>query len=113
MLDLLALTEGLPDAGLRLRTCNLRWFQVSEVRGMIDRGQVAHWQVTMKVGFTWRSSRRNAAAVSRRDLHVRRVPRLRALAAALQLTRTLADDPEQGDGTPAAPAASRKGARES
>jgi len=31
---------------------NLRWFQVSEVRGMIDRGQVAHWQVTMKVGFT-------------------------------------------------------------
>ena len=31
---------------------NLRWFQVREVRGMIDRGQVAHWQVTMKVGFT-------------------------------------------------------------
>jgi flavin-binding protein dodecin len=31
---------------------NLRWFQVTEVRGLIDRGQVAHWQVTMKVGFT-------------------------------------------------------------
>ena len=31
---------------------NLRWFQLSEVRGQIDRGQVAHWQVTMKVGFT-------------------------------------------------------------
>ena len=31
---------------------NLRWFQVSEVRGQIDGGQVAHWQVTMKVGFT-------------------------------------------------------------
>jgi len=31
---------------------NLRWFQVSEVRGLIDRGQVGHWQVTMKVGFT-------------------------------------------------------------
>ena len=31
---------------------NLRWFQVREVRGMINRGQVAHWQVTMKVGFT-------------------------------------------------------------
>ena len=31
---------------------NLRWFQVSEVRGMIDHGKVAHWQVTMKVGFT-------------------------------------------------------------
>jgi flavin-binding protein dodecin len=32
---------------------NLRWFQVSEVRGMIDRGQGAHSQVTMKVGFTF------------------------------------------------------------
>jgi dodecin len=31
---------------------NLRWFQVSEVRGQIDAGKVAHWQVTMKVGFT-------------------------------------------------------------
>jgi len=31
---------------------NLRWFQVSEVRGSIDGARVAHWQVTMKVGFT-------------------------------------------------------------
>lgn len=31
---------------------NLRWFQVTEVRGHIEDGQVAHWQVTMKVGFT-------------------------------------------------------------
>jgi flavin-binding protein dodecin len=31
---------------------NLRWFQVSEVRGSIDGVRVAHWQVTMKVGFT-------------------------------------------------------------
>lgn len=31
---------------------NLRWFQLSEVRGHIDHGQVLHWQVTMKVGFT-------------------------------------------------------------
>ena len=31
---------------------NLRWFQVTEVRGGIDQGKVAHWQVTMKVGFT-------------------------------------------------------------
>ena len=31
---------------------NLRWFQVTEVRGGIDNGRVAHWQVTMKVGFT-------------------------------------------------------------
>jgi flavin-binding protein dodecin len=31
---------------------NLRWFEVTEIRGGIDGGQVAHWQVTMKVGFT-------------------------------------------------------------
>jgi flavin-binding protein dodecin len=31
---------------------NLRWFQVTEVRGNIDGSRVAHWQVTMKVGFT-------------------------------------------------------------
>jgi flavin-binding protein dodecin len=31
---------------------NLRWFQVTEVRGSIDGGRVAQWQVTMKVGFT-------------------------------------------------------------
>lgn len=31
---------------------NLKWFEVSEVRGHIDSGQVAHWQVTVKVGFT-------------------------------------------------------------
>ena len=31
---------------------NLRWFQVTETRGHIENGQVAHWQVTIKVGFT-------------------------------------------------------------
>jgi flavin-binding protein dodecin len=31
---------------------NLRWFQVSEVRGAIESNRVGHWQVTMKVGFT-------------------------------------------------------------
>ena len=31
---------------------NLRWFQVSEVRGAIEDNRVGHWQVTMKVGFT-------------------------------------------------------------
>ena len=29
---------------------NLRWFQVVETRGSIDKGKVNHWQVTMKVG---------------------------------------------------------------
>jgi len=31
---------------------NLRWFEVSEIRGHLDNGEVAHWQVTVKVGFT-------------------------------------------------------------
>jgi hypothetical protein len=31
---------------------NLRWFQVTETRGQIEDGTIAHWQVTMKVGFT-------------------------------------------------------------
>ena len=31
---------------------NLRWFEVTEIRGHVDGGKVAHWQVTLKVGFT-------------------------------------------------------------
>lgn len=31
---------------------NLRWFEVTETRGHIENGTVAHWQVTIKVGFT-------------------------------------------------------------
>ena len=31
---------------------NLRWFEVTNTRGEIDRDQVSHWQVTLKVGFT-------------------------------------------------------------
>ena len=30
----------------------LRWFQVIETRGSINKGKVDHWQVTIKVGFT-------------------------------------------------------------
>ena len=29
----------------------LRWFQVIETRGNIDKGKVHHWQVTVKIGF--------------------------------------------------------------
>jgi flavin-binding protein dodecin len=31
---------------------HLRWFQVLETRGNIEKGKVCHWQVTIKVGFT-------------------------------------------------------------
>jgi flavin-binding protein dodecin len=30
---------------------NLDWFEVTEVRGQIDQGRVAHYQVTLKIGF--------------------------------------------------------------
>ena len=31
---------------------NMRWFQVVETRGHIENGAVAHWQVSLKIGFT-------------------------------------------------------------
>ena len=31
---------------------NMHWFEVVETRGHVEGGNVAHWQVTVKVGFT-------------------------------------------------------------
>ena len=31
---------------------NMHWFQVTDTRGHIADGKIAHWQVTLKVGFT-------------------------------------------------------------
>lgn len=31
---------------------HLRWFEVQEVRGAIEDGKAAQWQVTVKLGFT-------------------------------------------------------------
>jgi flavin-binding protein dodecin len=31
---------------------NMRWFEVTETRGHIEKGKIDHWQVTLKVGFT-------------------------------------------------------------
>lgn len=31
---------------------NMRWFEVVDTRGHIDDGHIAHWQVTINVGFT-------------------------------------------------------------
>jgi len=31
---------------------NMRWFEVTEIRGHVDDGKVAHWQVSVKIGFT-------------------------------------------------------------
>jgi dodecin len=31
---------------------NIQWFEVTETRGHVADGKVAHWQVTLKIGFT-------------------------------------------------------------
>jgi flavin-binding protein dodecin len=45
-----AVRNAIARAGQTLR--NLRWFEVVETRGEIAEGRIAHWQVTLKVGFT-------------------------------------------------------------
>jgi flavin-binding protein dodecin len=45
-----AIRIAIARAGKTMR--NLRWFEVTETRGHIEEGRVAHWQVTVKVGFT-------------------------------------------------------------
>jgi flavin-binding protein dodecin len=44
-----AISNGIARANRTLR--NLDWFQVTEIRGHLQDGQIADWQVTMKVGF--------------------------------------------------------------
>jgi hypothetical protein len=44
-----AVRNGISDAAKTLR--NLDWFEVKEIRGHLDNGQVADWQVTLKLGF--------------------------------------------------------------
>jgi flavin-binding protein dodecin len=31
---------------------DIGWFEVKETRGHVENGQVAHYQVTLKIGFT-------------------------------------------------------------
>lgn len=45
-----AVSAALARAGETIR--NMRWFEVTETRGQVVDGKVAHWQVTIKVGFT-------------------------------------------------------------
>lgn len=50
-------SEGVEDAvrkGVRRASQTLRqvdWFEVSSVRGHVENGEVAHFQVTVKIGF--------------------------------------------------------------
>jgi len=45
-----AVNTALKRAGETIE--NLSWFEVVETRGSIDKNQVDHWQVTIKVGFS-------------------------------------------------------------
>lgn len=45
-----AVTKAVTKASQSLR--HMRWFEVSEIRGHIEDGAVAHWQITVKIGFT-------------------------------------------------------------
>jgi flavin-binding protein dodecin len=44
-----AISNGLRRAAQTLR--HLDWFEVTEIRGQLESGEVAHFQVGMKVGF--------------------------------------------------------------
>ena len=44
-----AVRNGLQRAGQTLR--HLDWFEVTQIRGQIVDGEVAHYQVGLKVGF--------------------------------------------------------------
>lgn len=45
-----AITAAVEKAAETVR--NLRWFKVTETRGHIENGKIAHWQVTIDLGFT-------------------------------------------------------------
>ncbi|OEU88015.1 dodecin family protein [Streptomyces abyssalis] len=44
-----AIRNGISRASETLR--HLDWFEVTQVRGQIEEGQIEHYQVCMKVGF--------------------------------------------------------------
>ena len=45
-----AIENAIARAGKKVR--NMRWFEVAEMRGHIEDGKVAHWQVEVRTGFT-------------------------------------------------------------
>lgn len=45
-----AIDNALARASKTIR--HIRWFEVKQVRGHVENGKVAHYQATLKVGFT-------------------------------------------------------------
>jgi len=50
-----AINSAIARANQTIR--NLRWFEVVQTRGHIENGKIAHFQVTLKVGFTMEGAR--------------------------------------------------------
>jgi hypothetical protein len=46
-----AIKNGLATAAKTLR--NLEWFEVTQIRGHLDNGKIAHYQVQMKLGLRY------------------------------------------------------------
>lgn len=44
-----AVQTAISEAATSLR--NLDWFEVTEIRGHLEEGRIAHWQVGLKLGF--------------------------------------------------------------
>lgn len=44
-----AVRNGIAEASKTLR--NLDWFEVKEIRGHLENGKIADWQVRVKLGF--------------------------------------------------------------
>ena len=45
-----AVQNAIARASQTLR--EIRWFEIKETRGHVEEGRVAHYQVTLKIGFT-------------------------------------------------------------
>ena len=46
-----AIRNGIKTVSGSIR--HVEWFEVDEIRGFVDAGEVQHFQVTMKVGFRY------------------------------------------------------------
>lgn len=44
-----AIRNAIAEASRSLQ--NVEWFEVGEIRGHVENGQIAHFQVTVKIGF--------------------------------------------------------------
>lgn len=49
-----SIEDAVKAALLRARKSmhGLRWFEVADIRGHIEDGNISHWQVTVKLGLT-------------------------------------------------------------